>query len=130
MNLTLFLCGIILIASFSIQLISQNKWARCIHGCSGFSCFCQQHFCYSSESLFREGREVTVESKLILWAIWYLSELDRISQWYETKFLRDKNSKTDCAFLVLSIGFSVIGDRVSDGATKTLALNIERKQYY
>lgn len=46
------------------------------------------------------------------------------------KFLRDKNSKTDCAFLVLSIGFSVIGDRVSDGATKTLALNIERKQYY
>ena len=29
-----------------------------------------------------------------------------------------------------NIGFSVIGDRVSDGATKTLALNIERKQYY
>lgn len=31
------------------------------------------------------------------------------------KFFRDKNSKIDCVFFVLSIGFSVIGDRVFDG---------------
>ena len=78
--------------------------------------------------LEREGRSRLSQS-------WFYEPYDTYQNLIEYhndmrwSFSEIRTAKQIVRFLY-NIGFSVIGDRVSDGATKTLALNIERKQYY